>query len=93
MAALDALKDAIGGVEVGLGNLKDDVVAMRDEVAVVVTLLKKPGGPSEAEIQAAADRLSAARDGLLDADASFDQITADLKAAADAVNASGGPTT
>lgn len=90
MAALDVLKDAITGVELGLGNLKDDVTALTDEVGVVITLLKKPGGVSEADIQAAADRLSAAKDGLLDVDANFDKVTADLKAAADAVNASGG---
>lgn len=90
MAALDALNEAIGGVELGLGNLKDDVVALRDEVAIVATLLKKPG-ISEAEVQAAADRLATASKSLSDVDADFDKVTGDLKTAADAVNASGGP--
>jgi len=90
MAALENLNTAVDGVVTGLGNLRDDVVALRDEVALVVTLLKRPGGVSEAEIQAAADRLAAAKSGLDSVDADFDTVTADLKAAADAVTASGG---
>lgn len=91
MSALENLNSAIGGVVGALGNLRDDVVTLRDEVSIVVTLLKKPGGVSEAEIQAAADKLTVAKDGLAAADADFDKVTGDLKAAADAVNASGGP--
>jgi len=89
MAALENLNAAIDGVVAGLGNLRDDVVTLRDEVALVVTLLKKPG-VSDADIQAAADKLAVAKSGLDSVDADFDAVTDELKKAADAVTASGG---